>query len=176
MACANVANLLLGRIEHRHAELATRTSLGAARTRLLRQLLTEALALAGVSALLGAALAVAATRAIAALGPPEIARLSEVRTDLVAFSACALVAMVSALLFGFIPAWRGSAPGRIRRGLASHAGRISFVRGRGRGLLLTGELAVALVLLRRRVSPCAASPSCYRSISDSSRRASWPPP
>jgi predicted lysophospholipase L1 biosynthesis ABC-type transport system permease subunit len=81
IACANVANLLLVRGMVRESELALRTALGAARGRLMRQLVTESLVLASIGGTLGVVLGVAGTRLLVRAAPPTIPRLDAVHVD-----------------------------------------------------------------------------------------------
>jgi putative ABC transport system permease protein len=119
IACANVANLMLGRAVGRQQELAVRAALGAPRGRLIRQTLAESLVLAGGGTLLGLALGVAGLQAIASLSPPELdALVFRVDWRLAAFAAGLCVA--SAILAGVWPAWR-SARVETTRHLADHS-------------------------------------------------------
>jgi predicted permease len=109
IACANVASLILARDAARAREFATRSALGAGRTRLLRQLLTEHLVLAACGGAGGLALAMLllsqVRRASAVL---EIPRLSESALDLPVLAAALSISLAAGLLFGLIPAWRTS--------------------------------------------------------------------
>ena len=78
VACANGANLLLAQASARTRELAIRSALGAGRARLVRHFVVEALVLSGTSAVLGVIVAFALVRALLALAPPQLPRLSEV--------------------------------------------------------------------------------------------------
>ena len=147
LACANTANLLLSRLPARRAELAMRSALGASRVRLVRQLLTESLVLASAAAAAGVLIAYWSTRGIVALGPREIPRLDEVGVSGVALLVSVLTAATCAVVFGLVPAMRGSRVD-LSRDLAGARGRPQGAgRERGRSMLLAGELAVALVLL-----------------------------
>src|SRR5262249_28132334 len=86
IACVNVTNLLLARGAQRRAEFAMRIALGAGRGRLTRQLLTESVLLAVVGGVLGLVVARAGVRALVALSPAELPRLSAIRVDVVAFA------------------------------------------------------------------------------------------
>src|SRR5581483_7343334 len=104
IACANVANLLLARGEARQKEIAVRSALGATRGRVVKQLLSESLLLAVIGGGAGILLARAGLAAIIAFSPGNIPRLEEVRLDWRVLLFTALVALVTGLLFGLVPA------------------------------------------------------------------------
>ncbi len=150
IACANVANLLLGRAAARQKEIAVRAALGAGRLRLIRQLLTESSLLAGLGGALGLLLAYGAVRALIALEPPNLPRLAQVSVDgrvlVFTFGATLLVG----LLFGLAPALHASKPDiqqTLKEGFAQSGGR-RWLRGVGlREVLVVAQTALALVLL-----------------------------
>ncbi|MCP3137914.1 ABC transporter permease [Pyxidicoccus xibeiensis] len=146
IACANVANLQLARATLRDRELAVRAALGAGPGRLVRQLLTESLVLAGLGGGLGVALAVWGTEALVGLSLKQLPRLREVQVDgeVLAFAAAATV--LTGLLFGLLPALRASTT---QLEAVLKAGGRGTVGGRGarlRGLLVVAEVAIAVVL------------------------------
>jgi predicted permease len=104
IVCANLSNLQLARLGTRQKEIAIRAALGAGRLRLLRQMLTESVALACCGAALGLTLAVAGTRAIAHLDAFNIPLLASVRFDGDAFGFTLLAAVLTGVLFGLLPA------------------------------------------------------------------------
>jgi predicted permease len=108
IACVNVANLLLGRSLDRQRELAIRAALGSGRGRLVRQLVTENLALSLVAAAVGALLATAAVRFFRVANPISmpVGATTEVNLPVLAFTAG--LAIVTTLVFGLVPAWRAS--------------------------------------------------------------------
>jgi putative ABC transport system permease protein len=147
VACGNAANLLLARAASRRHEFGVRATLGAARLRILRQLLTEALLLSGIAGMCGIALAWLFLRLLLRLDPGDIPRLQQASIDpWVLLFALALVC-VTCLLFGTLPALSASRV-HITAALQSGASR-GFVaaRSRGRSLLIVGEVALVLVLL-----------------------------
>ena len=152
VACANVAHLLLARAVGRRREMAVRAAIGAGTGRLLRQLLTEALLLAGAGGVAGLLVAVAGVHGIHALGRGSVPRLDAVGLDARVLAFTAALSIASGLLFGLAPAWRLSRLDLTRdlndasRG-ASGAGAV-WRRGHGlRRLLVVGEIALAVVLL-----------------------------
>jgi putative ABC transport system permease protein len=142
IACANISNLLLARGVERRREMAIRTALGADRSSLLAQLLTESLALASLGAAAGVALAAVLLRGIVAARPIEIPRLDEVALDLRVLAGLAFATLASTVLFGLAPAIAAA-----RRGAAAGFGAAGRERGELQALLIAGETALCLVLL-----------------------------
>jgi predicted permease len=146
IGCVNVANLLLVRHSGRAAELAVRTALGASRTRLLRQLMIEALALGVMGGALGVMVAYWGREALLKLQPGELPRVAETQMDGAVVAFCAALSMLTALLFGALPALAS-----LRRdpALALREGGRSLLGGRARlrGGLVVAEIALAVTLL-----------------------------
>ncbi|HKV13031.1 MAG TPA: ABC transporter permease [Thermoanaerobaculia bacterium] len=148
IACANVANLLLARVAAREREIALRTALGAGRTRLIRQMLTETLVLFLAGGALGLLLAWWGTKALIALDPEGLPRTQEIGLDGGVLLFTLLVSLATGLLFGLVPAL--SAAGRQLAESLKEGGRAlaGGVRGRAvRNLLVAGQVALTLVLL-----------------------------
>ncbi len=148
IACANVANLLLARSVARNGEMAIRVALGARRGRLIRQLMTENLLLALTGGVCGMLIALWLLPALVAMSPEGLPRMSEVGMDNQAVLFAILASVATCLLFGMMPALR-AARVDINQSLKATTGR-QGTRGfdaRLRGLLIVGEVALAVVLL-----------------------------
>jgi putative ABC transport system permease protein len=147
IACANIANLLLSRAAARQKELSVRAALGATRTRVVRQLVTESLLLSGVGGVLGVVLASWLTALLARLAVDSLPRAIEIDMDPRAVAFACLLSCVSALLFGVAPAVHAA---RFDVGTAlKQDGRGGSSRSRTRALaaFATAEIALALTLL-----------------------------
>jgi len=146
MACVNVSNLLLARATVRGREMGLRSALGAGRARLIRQLLTESVLLAGCGAVAGLGVAHAAVRLLRAFGPDDVPRLDEVSLDGRVLAFTLLTALVTGLLFGLAPALQASRTDLYA--LLQQGGRAAMAAGRRlRDALVVGELAMAMMLL-----------------------------
>jgi predicted permease len=148
IVCANLSNLLLARMTARQREIAIRTALGAERPRLLRQLLTEGLALSGCGAALGLILAIAGTRAVARLEAFSIPLLTTVRTDASVLAFTLLLAVVTGVVFGLAPAFQ--IPAAVLHDALKDTSRAATEGKRRswvRSSLVVSEVAFACVLL-----------------------------
>jgi putative ABC transport system permease protein len=146
IACANVANLTIARSLVRHRELVLRSVLGAARSRIVRQLLTESAMLTGAGALLGVLLAGLAVRVLTAAAPMSLPRLEHAAVDGRVLLFAALVSVLSGVLFGVAPAFRSGRTGA-QQALALDSRTSTGGAARARSLLVVVDLALALVLL-----------------------------
>jgi predicted permease len=147
IGCVNVANLLLARGAARQRELAVRAALGAGRGRIVRQLFTESLVLALGAGGLGVAVAFGALRLLVAAAPTSVPRLDQAAIDGPALGFALGISVLSAALFGLVPALRAAAPGlqsALRDGGRGASGPARDWLRRG---LIAGEVAIALVLL-----------------------------
>jgi predicted permease len=148
IACANLAILLLVRVEGRQQELATRVALGASRRRIAAEVFFESLVLAVLGAVIGFGLAAGALRVLVTMAPPNLPRLGEIRIDgnVVLFTLA--VSLASSLLFGCVPAFKYSGSA-FRRAMRQGARSMSETRERhrARGALVIIQVALALVLL-----------------------------
>lgn len=152
IACANVANLLLARAAGRKREIAIRAAVGAGRGRIVRQLLTESIMLSLAGGILGLVAGYAGIRALLRLSPGDIPRIgtdgSNVSLDWRVFGFTFALSILTGILFGLVPALQSS-----RTDLSSALKESSNRSGTGlqhsrtRALLVTTEIALALVLL-----------------------------
>jgi predicted permease len=155
IACANLANLLLARAEHRHREFAVRTALGAGRGRLLRQFMTEGVLLSIVGGVLGLLLARAGVQALIRVYPTSLPRTSEVTVDPLVLLFTLGVSIATGLIFGLAPLMHtrvsalmtalkeggakgatGAARHHVRRGLVMAEVALAVMLVIGAGLLL----------------------------------------
>src|SRR5579864_8049736 len=177
IACANVTNLLLVRVETRQQELAVRTALGAGRMRIVRGILVESVLLGIIGGVVGAGLAYAGVRFLVAIGPSNLPRLSEIAIDARTLGFTFVLSVLSGLLFGLIPALKYAGPRNISS--LQSMGRtisVSRERHRARNLLVVGQVAMALVLLMsaglmirtfsalRKVDPGFADPQHLQAV------------
>jgi predicted permease len=148
IACVNSANLLLARSSARVREIAVRSALGAARSRIIRLLLTESLVIAFAGAALGTLLAVGGVRALVALLPAGFPRAAEIHLDPWVFLFTLVIAVLTGLLFGLVPALTASRTDiqqNLREGGRSSTGSTRQLRMRN--VLVVGETGLACVLL-----------------------------
>ncbi len=148
IACANVTNLMLVRVEARQQELAVRAAIGAGWPTILRGLLTESALLGLLGGGLATGLAYAGLRLLVAIGPADLPRLNEISLDARAILFTLLLCLLASLLVGLIPALKFAGP-QVSLSLRS-AGRTSSAnreRHRTRNLLVVGQVAMAMALL-----------------------------
>lgn len=147
IACANVASLLLARAAARQKEVAIRMALGADRSRLIRQFLTESLLLGLIGGALGVLLAYLGTQLLVALNPEKIPRVKEVSVDtwVLGFSLC--ISLLTGIIFGLAPALLASRPNMNEMLKEGSKGSSGGFRRTAHSLLVVAEVALALVLL-----------------------------
>ncbi len=148
IGCANVAGLLLARAASRRTEIALRTAIGAGRGRIIRQLVTESLPLSLIGGAAGVLLGWGGLRLFVAAAPPGFPRLNELSLDLPVLAFTAIVAIVTTVVFGIVPAIQAS-----KADLAAslkesgRTGTDSASRQHVRSGLVILQIAMALVLL-----------------------------
>jgi predicted permease len=147
IAMANTANLLMARSSTRLREIAVRHAIGADRGRLVRQLLTETLLLAGAGCVLGLIVAFWTTRLMTALAPPDIPALGSVGVNGRVLLFSTVLTLIVTVLVGLVPAWKGAGI-RVSDALSAAGGEARVAQGgRGRGRFVVAQLALALTLL-----------------------------
>jgi predicted permease len=142
IACANVANLLLARGASRQREIAIRMAVGVSRSRLIRQLLTESLLLSGIGAILGVLFAEWGARLLVRFLDARL----DITVDVRVLAFTAGIAVLTGLLFGIAPAWRGT---RVDPQSAMKANARGVIEGSKLGLvkvLVMAQLALSLLL------------------------------
>ena len=145
IACANVANLLLARSMGRSREFAIRAALGANQTRVIRQLLTESILLAGLGGALGLLLAFWGTKAVLATLPGALPRANEVSLDSRVLFFTVALSLLAGIVFGLAPALKTS---RVNlQDILKETGGSGGGRHRLHGVFVAVEVALALVLL-----------------------------
>ncbi|NLG60812.1 MAG: ABC transporter permease [Candidatus Cloacimonetes bacterium] len=148
IACVNVANLLLARASTREAEIAVRTAIGAGRSRIIGQLVTESVVLGLLGGLIGLVLALWGTAAIVGMQPGDLPRISEVRVDGAVIAFTFGISLVAALLFGMLPALQSASMNPYDA--LREAGRSQVGSRRSQRLrtgLVVAEIAFAVLLL-----------------------------
>ena len=148
LACANIANLLLSRAESRRREMAIREAIGAGRTRLTRQALTESVLLAFLGAAVGVGVVYAILVPLLKWAPAEIPRIQQTTVDLPVLVFTSVITLAAGILFGLAPAIAGAGPNvhdsLKRSGARATTERSSLVL---RQLLIASQVALAVILL-----------------------------
>lgn len=147
IASANVASLMVARGASRENEVAIRAALGATRSRISRQLITENVVLSLFGGALGVLLALWATEFLLTISPADVPRLDEVGVDRGVLLFALAVSIGNGLVFGLVPALGVSRPDLKRSLNASGTGTVALARRRLRSGLTVSQLALALVLL-----------------------------
>ena len=148
IANANVANLMLARASVRGKEIALRAALGASRRRIIRQLLTESLLLAGIGGVLGLFIAKWGTDALIVTIPQNIPRIGAIQLDGAVLAFTLLISVATGVIFGLVPAWHASHV-NLNNALKTGAriGTGGEHKHRLRNGLVMGEIAIALIQL-----------------------------
>ena len=148
IACANVAALLLGRGVARRSEVAIRTALGAGRSRVARQLMTEAVVLFGIGGVAGTLLGWLSLRWLVALAPPQLEMLQDVSLDPGMILFTISLSLVTGLVFGVVPSWaatRGNVA-EVLTGVVKGSSR-AVLSNRFRTVLVVAQVATASLVL-----------------------------
>jgi predicted permease len=145
IACANVANLLLARAAQKSREVAVRSALGATRSRIVRQLLTESILLSVLGGIAGAFLAVWGTALLTKWAPQQIPRLNDVRVDPGVLLFALLISTGTGIVMGLVPALQASRTDH-REAMQQSARGVLGTRSRVRSFLVASEVCLAFVL------------------------------
>ena len=146
IACVNVTNLLLARGAQRRGEFAMRAALGAGRSRLIRQMLTESLLLAAIGGALGIAVAEIGVRVLVSVAPPELPRANAIGVNATALLFALMISVTIGLLVGLAPAVHASR-NDLQVSLQQGSRRTASGRQFARGSLVVAEVALAMMLL-----------------------------
>jgi putative ABC transport system permease protein len=147
IACANVANLLLGRASGRQSEFALRAALGASRWAMVRQLLAESGILALAGGVVGLASTFWAMAMLRAFRPANLPRLGEIRVDGTVLGFTIVICAVTIVIFGLIPAYRAAGADPHAALQAGARGSAGADRQRMRNILIVAEVAFSVILL-----------------------------
>lgn len=148
IACANVANLMLSRALARQREISVRAALGASRSRIVRQLLTESFILCVLGAAVGLAIAAGAIQLLRAIGPVNVPRLGTAQLNITVLSFTAGLTLLTTILFGILPALHATRVDlNVALKSAARGAAGSRESARPRNLLVLGELALSVMLL-----------------------------
>jgi putative ABC transport system permease protein len=147
IACANIASLILARNTVRQREIAIRTALGAGRSRLVRQLLTESLVLALIGGVAGIFVATAGVELLKQLGPQSLPRLDEVNVNGVVLAFTFAIAIFTGILFGLGPALKATRRDLTQSLKEGGSSGDSRSKHRAHNTLVVAEVALSLVVL-----------------------------
>jgi predicted permease len=147
IACANIANLLLSRATSRSKEIAVRTTLGAGRARIIRQLLSETAVLGLLGGAVGVTLAYLGVKALSSLLPSSLPQMNPIRVDYFVLGFALLLSAIASVAFGLVPAMSAAhadIQNTLREGARFGESRN---RRRARSFLAVAEISLAMVLL-----------------------------
>jgi putative ABC transport system permease protein len=147
IGCANIVSLLLARATSRRKEIAIRGALGGARMRLVRQLLTESMVMAGAGGLAGLLVAKLGIRFLVGMGPDGVPRLTEAGLSWQVLGFAMTATLLCGIVFGLVPAFRATRVDLQTELRDGGRGSRGVIRDRVRGTLIVTEMAVALVLV-----------------------------